>query len=148
MDSVGQGNENMKRLLIAGFCLLVLSACGKSELISGSAKAKWVWVKVAGSVTNEAIIYASLSNISKKGNLVEMWVLFDHNIPDAEKKSIERLDEYDCENKVSRTIYEAGYSENMGKGKAMYVNPDPDKPETVLPGSTNEVLWKTACIKR
>lgn len=126
----------------------MLSVCGKSELISGSAKAKWVWVKVASSITNETTIYANPSNISKKGNLVEMWVLFDHNIPNAEKKSIERLDEYDCENKVSRTIYEVGYAENMGKGKTIYVNPDPDKLEAVPPDSTNEVLWKTACIKQ
>ena len=138
----------MKQLLITSFCLLILSACGKSEFISGSAKAKWDWVKVASSITNETTIYASLSTISKKGNLVEMWVLFDHNIPNAGKKSMERLDEYDCENKASRTIYEAGYSENMGKGKAIYVNPDPDKLETVPPGSTNEALWKIACVKR
>lgn len=138
----------MKQLFIVSFCLLILPACGKSEFVSGSAKAKWVWAQVASSITNETTIYASLSNISKKGNIVEMWVLFDHNTPNAEKKSIERLDEYDCENKVSRTIYEVGYSENMGKGKTIYVNPDPDKLETVPPDSTNEVLWKTACVKR
>jgi len=138
----------MKQLFIASFCLLLLSACGKFEFISGGAKTKWVWVKVASSITNETTIYASHSTISKKGNLDEMWVMFDHNLPDAEKKSMERLDEYDCKNKASRTIYEAGYSENMGKGKAIYVNPDPDKLETVPPGSTNEVLWKTACAKR
>lgn len=138
----------MKHLLIVSFCLFRLPACGKPEFISGSAKAKWVWVKVASSTSNETTVYANLSNISKKGNLVEMWVLFDYNIPNAEKKSIERLDEYDCENMASRTIYEDGYSENMGKGKTIYVNPDPDKLETIPPGSTNEVLWKTACVKR
>ena len=138
----------MKKLVVAGFCLLMISACGKSELVSGSAKAKWVWVKVVSSSTDETTTYASFSNISRKGKLVEMWVLFDHNLPNADKKSIERLDEYDCENKVARTIYEVGYSENMGKGKAIYVNPDPDKFETVPPDSINEVLWKAACVKR
>lgn len=138
----------MKQLVIVSFCLLMLSACGKSEFISGSAKAKWVWVKVASSSTNETTIYASLSNISKKGKLVEMWVMLDHNIANAGKKSMERLDEYDCMNKVSRTIYEVGYSENMGAGKTIYVNPDPDEWESVPPSSTNEVLWKTACVKR
>lgn len=138
----------MKQLFVASFCLLVFSACGKSEFISGSAKAKWVWVKVASSITHETTIYASLSNISKKGNLAEMWVMFDNNIPNAEKKSMERLDEYDCKNKVSRAIYEAGYSENMGKGKTIYVNPDPDKWETIPHDSTGEVLWKVACVKR
>ena len=135
----------MKQILVVILCLLILPACGKSEFISGSAKVKWVWVKVASSA-NETTIYASLSNISKKGSLVEMWVLFDHNTPETEKKSSERLDEYDCDNKALRTIYEIGYSKNMGKGNTVYVSPDPDKFETISPGSANEVLWKTACV--
>ena len=90
--------------------------------------------------------------IQRKGNLVELWVLYDSKITQAGRggplRSTKAQDEFNCEARLSRVIAVTDFSGNEGSGKVVYSNLDEQKWEPVVPGSLSLTLWKVACNKQ
>jgi hypothetical protein len=90
--------------------------------------------------------------IQRKGNLVELWVLYDSKITQAGRggplRSTKAQDEFNCEAGLSRVIAVTDFSGNEGSGKVVYSNLDEQKWEPVVPGSLGLTLWKVACNKQ
>lgn len=90
--------------------------------------------------------------IQRKGNLVELWVLYDSKITQAGRggplRSTKAQDEFNCEAGLSRVIAVTDFSGNEGSGKVVYSNLDEQKWEPVVPGSLSLTLWKVACNKQ
>jgi Surface-adhesin protein E len=117
-------------------------------VVSSSAVAEWV---LAG--RNEiTAAYFDPATISKTGNTVKMWNLFDLRTARLLDKqpymSMKRQVEYDCKEERSRLLSFSGHSENMAGGEVVFSDSDPHNWEPVSPGSGNETLWKIACGKR
>jgi hypothetical protein len=90
--------------------------------------------------------------IQRKGNLVELWVLYDSKITQAGRggplRSTKAQDEFNCEAGLSRVIAVTDFSGNEGSGKVVYSNLDEQKWEPVVPGGLGLTLWKVACNKQ
>jgi hypothetical protein len=90
--------------------------------------------------------------IQRRGDLVELWVLYDSKITQAGRggplRSTKAQDEFNCEAGLSRVIAVTDYSGNEGSGKVVYSNLDEQKWEPVVPGSLGLTLWKVACNKQ
>jgi hypothetical protein len=90
--------------------------------------------------------------IQRRGDLVELWVLYDSKITQAglggPLRSTKAQDEFNCEAGLSRVIAVTDYSGNEGSGKVVYSNLDEQKWEPVVPGSLGLTLWKVACNKQ
>jgi hypothetical protein len=90
--------------------------------------------------------------IQRKGDLVELWVLYDSKITQAGRggplRSTKAQDEFNCEAGLSRVIAVTDFSGNEGSGKVVYSNLDEQKWEPVVPGSLGLTLWKVACNKQ
>jgi hypothetical protein len=117
-------------------------------VVSSSAAAEWV---LAG--RNEiTTAYFDPATISKTGDMVKMWNLFDletARLLDTQSyMSMKRQVEYDCKEARSRLLSFSGHSENMAGGEVVYTDSEPHDWEPVSPGSGNEALWKIACGKR
>lgn len=120
--------------------------------VSSSVAAEWV--EIGGASEGGMTVYADPATIRKAGNMVKMWSLFDFEksrVGATGKHvymSAKGQDEYDCNEDQSRTLYSSRHSGNMGKGKVVYSDADPDRWEPVPPQSVIGALWKFACGKR
>ncbi len=117
-------------------------------VMSSSAVAEWVKVGSNERFTS----YVDPATISKEGDKVQMWHLYDYNTAhgdssDTKYLSMKMLDENDCKAENSRTIALSFHSENMGRGKVIYSNSDSGKWEKVPADSGIQIFWKTACGK-
>ena len=131
----------MKRLLL--ITLLVLS--------SGPAYAEWV--KVGGKVEEGLTIYLELDTISRSGDVVKMWELWDFKTTRTDPKpphmSVKSQREIDCTKKRGRVLAMTAFSGNMGGGKVVYSGSDfEDQEIQVEPGSVAENVWKLVCSKK
>ena len=91
-------------------------------------------------------------SIHKKGDLVELWVLYDSKITQAGRggplRSTKAQDEFNCEAGLSRVVGVTDFSGNEASGKVVYSNLDEQQWEPVVPGSLGLTLWKVACSKQ
>ena len=91
-------------------------------------------------------------SIRKKGDLVELWVLYDSKITQAGRggplRSTKAQDEFNCEAGLSRVVGVTDFSGNEASGKVVYSNLDEQQWEPVVPGSLGLTLWKVACSKQ
>lgn len=108
------------------------------------------WVEVGG--TDNAIVYANPTTIRKVGSRVKMWDMTDLKSAQGDEGerylSSKSQIEYDCKEERTRMLAFSTHSENMGGGKTVQTDADPDKWKPVAPGSIGETLWKFACKKR
>ena len=137
------------------------------SLVSTSAIAEWV--KVAAIHSQESpemqIAYTDPATIHKNGNLVDMWVLVDHQSGLSKKmenrldkifsgfkreiaKSWKVQDEFDCKDEKLRMLSYTAYTEHMGNGEIVPDNMVTNQWEPVIPESIGDALWKYACGKR
>jgi hypothetical protein len=90
--------------------------------------------------------------IHRKGDLVELWVLYDSKITQAGRggplRSTKAQDEFNCEAGLSRVIAVTDFSGNEASGKVVYSNLDEQQWKPVVPGSLGLTLWKVACNKQ
>ena len=130
----------MTRLFL--ITLLVLS--------SGPANAEWMPVHEIPQLS--ATISVDPDTIHRKGDLVELWVLFDYKTTQPGQggpiRSTKTQAEFDCEAGLSRALAATDFSGNVGSGKVVYSNSDKQKWEPVAPGSLGQVLWRFACGKK
>ena len=120
-------------------------------IISGGVNAEWS--VVGHSPDGNLTVYADLATIKKSGNTVKMLKMFDFKtvqiIENAGKGSLslKSEDEYDCQEKTGRVLTVSIFTENMGKGATVLTDSTPGNKIPVPPGTTKEILWKTACGK-
>jgi len=132
----------MKKLLLLTLMLAV---------VSSSAMANWVEVGVNDHIGST--FYAETGTISKFGNNVKMWVMYDyktaHDVGEYFGKymSTKSHIEYDCKEAKVRVTSQARFSKNMGKGKRKVVTSININWYPVEPDTHDELLWKIACGK-
>jgi hypothetical protein len=89
--------------------------------VNSSAMAEWVEVGVNDFIGST--FCADTETISKSGNKVKMWVMYDykmaHDVGEKFGKYISTIshNDYDCMEAKVRVTYQARFSKNMGKGK-------------------------------
>jgi hypothetical protein len=137
------------------------------SLLSNSASAEWVRLGIrffdgkkysdtiyydnedAGDKYTAFTIYANLSTVRRNGHKVKMRSLISLSKPTALKDtqylSLESLDEYDCSQKESRSIYYAYFSEPMGTGKVVLRSQRPSDWYPAEPISFTAILLRVAC---
>ena len=116
-------------------------------VVSSSAMATWVNVSESEASTG----YVDSVTISRVGDRVKMWELFDYkasrDIAGKPYMSRKAQVEYDCKDKQSRTLTSFAHSGNMGGGEVVYTELVTEKWEPVPPRNVVETLWKLACRK-
>jgi len=130
----------MTRLIL--IILLVLS-CGPAYA---------EWVEMSANKKAGVIAYANPDTIRRKGDLVQMWSLFDLHTTQTvgvnSYLSIKAKQIYDCAEDRSRALAYTKFSGNMGQGAEVYSNSDEGKWAPVAPMSVGQELWKVACGKK
>ena len=98
-------------------------------------------------------IFADTSTISKNGNLVKMWSLYDFKAAQViatskESQSETWQKEFDCQLKKFRPLHMTLFPENMGKGTAIRINDEVGNWTPIQTDSLNEIEWKVSCGKK
>jgi len=120
------------------------------SLLLLTATSAWAeWTQIGTSDNWDA--YVDFATIRKKGNMVKMWLLKDYAtaqtgaLPGRKFLSSKSLDEYDCEEGQSRTLYFSWHTKSMGGGLINYEFKEPSGWTPVPPGSWAETFWNIAC---
>lgn len=112
-----------------------------------SAAAGWVSIGDQGA----AEVFVDKSTITRAGDTAKMWSLQELKTPGsaggAAYVSLKRQDEFDCKNPRTRGVQISAHPQPKGEGKAVASEKGSGAWSSVVPGSTNEVLWKIACGK-
>ena len=119
-------------------------------VVSGSAMAEWFEFTVDNEETRT--IYLDPTTIHKNGNNVKMWVLFDYKKAQELAylplyMSIKRENEFNCKEKYIRILYVSYHAKQMGGGKVIYSDNNPDDWNPVSSNFIDRKLWKYACGK-
>jgi len=109
--------------------------------------AEWVSIGDQG----PAEVFIDKTTITRTGDMVKMWMLQELKTPGsaggAAYVSLKRQDEFDCKDPRTRGVQIAAYPQSKGEGKAVASEKGSGSWSKIVPGSTNEVLWKIACAK-
>ena len=114
------------------------------SVVSVGAAAEWV---KAGD-NRIATIYVDPGTISKSGNIVKMWYLFDFKAAQSVRGmrllSQKAQSEFDCQGERMRMLAFSYHPANMGGGAPLYSVSDPD-PWEPIPNPINQTTWEIAC---
>lgn len=116
-------------------------------LVSQSNSAFAEWVKFGDA--DDSTYYMDLDTIRRKGHQVKLWILIDYKTVQI-KAGVSFLStkvqkEYDCPEEQTRLLAFVRMLGNMGNGTAAQVETVPSGWLPVVPGTADEILWKTAC---
>ena len=112
------------------------------------------WVQLALASTYIFDIYADAATISRSGDMVKMWGIYDYKIPqvmsdDKRYLSQRTHNEYDCKDERIRTLYVLRHAGNMGKGSPVYSSDGiPGNWTPAASGTVQKGLLKIACGKQ
>ena len=138
-------------------CLLHLACCLSFGLLLtllllsiGPVYAEWV--EAGGKVEEGLTVYVELDTISRSGDVVKMWELWDFKRTRTDPKpphmSVKYQRQIDCTKKRGRVLALTAFSGNMGSGKEVYSYSDfKDQEFQIEPGSLADSVWKVACSK-
>ena len=117
-----------------------------------AATAGVAWVEIGSHTNNGGIdIYAARSTISRSGNLVKMWDMFDFKTTQVvEGKrflSVKHQYEYNCKDERVRNLSVTAFTGHMGKGAVVDSGYTPMPWESVERGGVLDALRKFACGK-
>ena len=115
-------------------------------VLSSSVAAKRTMVHVE----EEFDAYVDPETIQRSGSVARMWVLHDYNTRHTYLKwnywSQMSLNEFDCKDKRSQTLFYSYHAGQMGGGEVIVNGPLlPGLWAPVPPGSAVEKFWKIAC---
>ena len=118
-------------------------------LSSGPAYAELVAV---AKTADNATIYIDTETISRNGELVELWFIFDYKRPrrldsDVYYLSMKRHYQYDCASEYSRLLATTFFLSNMGKGHVLDDIVKEDKWRDVPPDGAGRTMMESACKK-
>ncbi len=129
----------MTRLLL--ITLLVLS--------HGTVYAEWMRVI---EIDEGMTAYVDPDTIRRKGELVQMWVLFDHKtvqtVAGKSYLSSRVQEQYDCTDERTRILSITWFTSNMGTGDISFHQDDKGMWQPVPPGSGFHALWTFVCSKQ
>jgi len=107
-------------------------------------------VRVGG--TNEFSTYADPNTIRRKGELVKIWVLYDHKtvqtMAGESHLSIRTQEQFDCAEELSRTLSTSWFTGNMLNGELIDIDDGDQKWRAVPPVTVIKALWTFACSKQ
>ena len=132
----------MKRLVL--LTLLTLS----------SAPAYGEWVEVSVNVETGEKVYVDPDTIRRKGDIAEMWVLYDNKTAQPAvghayySKAV--LNEYDCAEAMKRMVSVKEFSVHMGRGVVLHLSSSLFSTAKWIPTriGLGETLLKLACGKK
>ena len=111
------------------------------------------WVKIALAAGYIFDIYADAATISRAGDMVKMWGIFDYKIPqvmpgDKRYLSQKTHNEYDCKDERMRTLFFLRHPANMGKGSPVHSSDGiPGNWTSAAAGNIQKGFFKVACGK-
>ena len=136
---------------IRPFLTLPLALITLLVLRSGPAYAEWVkgaYTESEGGYT----MWFDPDTIRRKGDLVKIWVLYDHKTKQTVVGSSylsERVQQqYDCAEERYRFLLRTWFSGYMGTGDVVFNISNESEWEAVAPGSVGNAVWKVACDKQ
>jgi hypothetical protein len=119
-------------------------------LSSGPVNAEWTPVYEIHQLATTVSV--DPDTIQRKGDLAELWVLYDSKITQAGRggplRSTKTQGEFNCEARQSRVLAVMDFSGNEGSGKVVYSHSGEQEWVPVMPGSLGLALWKVACNKQ
>ena len=106
------------------------------------------WTKVIEN--SELILYADSATIRKNGDKLKIWTLKDFKNPQTNGednyRSAKTQIEYECNEEQFRSVAFVWFSENMGGGKVLSSDSDPNRPwRPLTPGSIGQILSRKVC---
>jgi hypothetical protein len=135
---------------VSGFFLLIAVLL----LSNGPAHAEWVVVAEAGKKREDKMtVYVDPETIRRKGDLVNVWVLFDYDLVQRSGEgassfmylSNRHQEQFDCVEERSRWLAAAYISGNMGEGEVVFSKDGESNWKAVHPQSVGQAVWKRAC---
>jgi hypothetical protein len=143
--------DGAMRNAVLTMLLAVAGVSAASNAIAQTAAATnptgWVVVVRAHTFT----VYANPATIRRADNKAKIWEMKDYNtaqMNDGEPYMSQKTqNEYDCKEDRSRILALSLHSGNMGDGKVIWSDPEPDKWHPVAPGRVGEASRKFACGK-
>jgi len=99
-------------------------------------------------------VYTDPATMRRSGDRVKMWNMFGFNIAQVAAAgmaylSAKTLNEYDCKDERSRSLFFSWHSGRMGDGSIVYFHDGPPSNwRAISPSSVDETLWKIACGKK
>ena len=132
----------MNKLLITLALTLISSSVVAAE-----------WMQIPNASDNAFNLHLNMEEVTNSGNKAKMWVMYDSTSAQAlasgEKYlSVKMLNEYDCKEIKSRTIFYSWHSENMGAGISISTKDSPKaKWKPILPRSDGKISQRIACLK-
>ena len=121
-------------------------------LISSSAVAA-EWMQIPNASDNAFNLHLNMGEVINSGNKAKMWVMYDSTAAQSltsgeEYLSVQMLNEYDCKEIKSRTIFYSWHSENMGAGTSIRTKDSPKaKWKLIPPRSDGKISQRIACLK-
>jgi hypothetical protein len=107
------------------------------------------WVLVSGEHNTGLMVYVDPNTIRREGNLVKMSSLIDYktiqSIEGNAVLSIERQNEYDCNEERTRMLASTWFSDNMKRGQVVHSDSDEDEWKPAAPGSIAQAMLNVAC---
>jgi len=119
-------------------------------LSSGTAYAEWM---VVGTSTDDEMIYIDPATIRHKGELVEVWVLFDSRLAKryldttSYYASTRHHQQYNCAEERHRLLAVSWFASNMAKGTAIDSMTKEGQWKPISPGSVSRYLMELVCKK-
>ena len=131
----------MKKIAM-GLTLAVTSTCALAN-----------WTEVASSDDGKVTYFADPATIRRIGPKVKVWTLTDYKearvlAGDVQFLSTKVQEEFDCVEQTARHLNMSAFSANMGNGKLVGSEKNPDKGRPVTQESVTEEMWKFACGKK
>jgi hypothetical protein len=116
------------------------------------------WFSLGPIGSDEDTVYADAARVHRKGDQVEMWVLYDHKVAKRGVRNIppflsqEHLMQFDCTDVRARLLRVMWFSGNMGQGTVLAdTSKDTSRKypweEKSPPGTVGRLLDELACKK-
>jgi len=123
-------------------------------LVLSSGPAYGAWVSLGGDEKVGLTIYVDPATMSRNGDQVTMWILYDFNTVQTKEAGDSFLSakvqrEYDCAKERTRLLAITNYADKMGNGQEVS-NRNFDQPEwapvgPLEAGTIAKDLWTLAC---
>jgi hypothetical protein len=140
----GAAMRSVELLLLALLSLGTISN-GIAQGTAADLRADWVVVGRAHTFT----VYAHPATVRRSGGKATLWEIKDYNtaqMHDGEPYMSQKTQtEYDCKEGRFRIIALSLHSGNLGGGKVIWSDPDPDNWKPVASGRTGVASRKFAC---
>ena len=112
------------------------------------------WVNVGSKIERGLTVYTAYletDSISRKGNVVTLWTLFDYmtiqSIVGGPWLSSKTRWQYDCLEETVQLLGYMTFTGNMGSGEAVYSNSEQSRWEPVTPDSIDQKVWNIVCTQ-